>query len=142
MSKSSALQFRKGRPGDLYAIRRLLRMMDMDDQINPCSCLVCEKDARLLGFARVEVVEGEPYIRPIVVDSPAQGSGVGRQLVQRLAQEWPHLRVVARGEMVGFYTRLGFKPMGWEEVYPPFVDECCNCPKLANCQPKPLKLPG
>jgi N-acetylglutamate synthase-like GNAT family acetyltransferase len=135
---NTGVQLRKALPADLRQIHRLLVLNDMLGEVDAQDCVVAESMGELTGFARLELADGLPYIRPIVVAPDAQGQGVGRELVQYLLLSYPRLRVIARGDALGFYTRLGFQQIEWEQVYPVFVQECRDCPHLPSCSPQPL----
>ena len=134
------IQLRTATPADLPQIYQLLEINDMLGEVEVQDCVVADSMGELAGFARLEFADGSPYIRPIVVAPDGQGRGVGRELVQYLLLNFPSLRVIARGDALGFYTRLGFQQMDWEQVYPPFAQECRDCPHLHSCNPQPLEF--
>jgi N-acetylglutamate synthase-like GNAT family acetyltransferase len=136
----SSVQLRAAVPADLPLIYRLLELNDMLGEVEAQDCVVAEAKGEMAGFARLELADGAPYIRPIVVAPDGQGKGVGRELIQYLLLTFPKLRVIARGDALGFYTRLGFRQMDWDQVYPPFAQECRDCPHLPSCDPQPLEF--
>jgi amino-acid N-acetyltransferase len=137
---NAGIQLRKAVPADLPQIYRLLELNDMQGEVEAQDCIVADYMGELAGFARLEIADDLPYIRPIVVAPDAQGKGVGRELVQYLLLSYPRLRVIARGDALGFYTRLGFQQMDWEQIYPAFAQECRDCPHLPSCNPQPLEF--
>lgn len=132
------VRMRPGCTQDLPALLELLSTYGMSGEITPAECLVAAGPEGLMGFARVEVADGLPFLRPIVVAPEYQHQGIGRRLVQHLLDQLPELRVVARGEAVGFYTRLGFEPTSWEAAPLRFRQECEVCPDSPTCRPVPM----
>ncbi len=133
-----SIRFRYGRPTDLPAIHSLMLSSGMSGEIDPHECLVAENKAGILGFARVEVIQQQAFIRPIVVQPSAQHQGIGRQLVQHLFDQWSELRVVSRGKVQDFYRRMGFTHYPWKDVPREIRQECELCPEVSNCQPIPM----
>lgn len=136
------VRMRRGRPEDQDVLLELLDQYGMVGAITPADCLMAEGVGGVIGFARIEIVEGLPYLRPIVIDTAYRHQGIGRRLVQYLLAQIPELRVTARGEAVDFYTRLGFELMPWEAVPPLFRQECEACPERTACRPVPMRFPG
>lgn len=139
---NQVVRIRPGRPGDQDGLLELLEQNGMAGQITPAECLIAEASEGMIGFARIEMVDGLPYLRPIVITTHYRHQGIGRQLVQCLLTEFPELRVTARGEAVDFYTHLGFELMAWDAVPLPYRRECETCPEMSTCQPVPMKYPG
>mgnify|MGYP000889738397 CR=1 FL=1 len=51
------------------------------------------------------------------------------------------LRLISRGTSEGFYRKLGFVEMPWEDVDLEAAEEDCdNCPYRAECHPVPMRL--
>ncbi len=79
---------------------------------------VRDETRRLLGVGRLHFNSPEEsQIRYMAVDEAAQGSGVGRSLVEQLetiAREQNAAQIVlnAREAVVGFYERLGYEIVG------------------------------
>ena len=141
-TRQAGIRLRQGRPDDHPALMNLLAQNDMVGEISPDDCLLAEKGNRLLGFVRVELDQKIPYLRPVVVASDCRKQGVGRRLVQQLLTEFPELRVVARGQAVDFYERLGFETFEWTELPLRFYRECELCPDLELCNPVPMRYGG
>ena len=131
---------RLAQPEDLPDIYALMATFDMCGEFSAEGCIVAEIEGRLAGFARVETADGKPYLRPIVVARQDQGRGVGKALLVHILDQEPGLTVIARGSAVGFYSRAGFEIADWDEIHPPFRDECVVCPDLGICNPVPLVL--
>ena len=139
---AQVVRLRHGRPEDQDGLFELLEQNGMAGEITPAECLMAEGAGGVIGFARIEIVDDLPYLRPIVIATQYRHQGIGRLLVKRLLSKRPELRVIARGEAVDFYTHLGFGPMAWEAVPPLYRRECENCPELSPCQPVPMRYPG
>lgn len=139
MASKVNVQIRSGRSSDLPAIHRLQGIYEMSWSIDPDTCIVAVKSKELIGFAFTGFEAGIPYLRQIVIAPESQHSGVGRRLVQKLLKDFPGLHVVARGDAAGFYTRLGFIPIQWQEIPPALNEECQRCAELKSCMPVPLR---
>jgi N-acetylglutamate synthase-like GNAT family acetyltransferase len=132
------LNVRRGGESDLTALQRLLESHQMKTEVDPAEFWLAEVEGGLAGAARLEWEDGLAYLRPVAVDPEWQAQGIGRRLIQELAEGLPELNVVARGEAVGFYTRLGFMPAAWEQVPERYRQECADCPDSESCQPQPM----
>lgn len=99
-------------------------------------------DDEVVGFCRLQDdVNGIAYVNPIVVYSAWRGYGVGRALIEDARAQAGELRLIARGTSEGFYRRLGFSEMPWEDVDLEAAEEDCDrCPYRAECGPVPMKL--
>jgi len=139
MSLPEVIQLRWGTPNDRSAIIALLKHEEMGEGIDPTECLIVEAKNGFLGFARVEVVEGEGYLRPIIVSPQGQGKGIGRILMSGLQQKWCKLLLVARGDAIGFYQKIGFETIDWQEIAEIIQKECLDCPKQGTCRPVPMR---
>lgn len=95
-----------------------------------------------VGFCRLDADEnGVAYVNPIVVFDTWRGYGVGRALIEDAWSREGELRLVARGQSVGFYEKLGFKPLSWDEVdLKAASEDCDNCPVREECGPLPMRL--
>lgn len=96
----------------------------------------------VVGFCRLQDdVNGIAYVNPIVTYSAWRGYGVGRALILDALEQAGELRLIARGASVGFYRRLGFEEMPWDEVdLEAAEEECDSCPYRADCGPVPMRL--
>jgi len=131
---------RNGTEADLPALQTILANNQMEVNVNPDEFLLAEIDGELVGIARLENEADQVYLRPIVVDSKWHGKNIGTALVRRIAHGVDVLHVVARGQSTGFYQKLGFLPIPWEQVPMRYQQECNACPDLAECQPQPMVL--
>ncbi len=136
--RDSSVQVRPAAQGDLPGIQTLMAQSDMYGEFLAEECVVAEIGGRMCGFVRIEVVDAQPYLRPIVVDFHAQGRGVGTALLHYVFERTKSVIAIARGSAAGFYTRLDFQPVAWDQIYEPFRQECAACPDLAECQPQPM----
>ncbi len=126
---------RRATPTDEQATTALMERVDMVAPFEPESILLAFAGETLVGYARVEIVEGKPFIRPIAVDAMARGLGAGRTLIDAWSEVHPALYLVSRGPVRAFYEKLGFVPISWEGIPEEFYAECEGCPGREECQP-------
>jgi N-acetylglutamate synthase-like GNAT family acetyltransferase len=129
---------RDGQEPDRPRIGELLAYYQMEADLDPVEFLVAEVDGLVVGAARLEWADGQVYLRPLVIAAGWHQRGIGRALVSQLLSKSTGLRVVARGNAAGFYERLGFERVNWEQVFPAFVGECQDCQYHQSCQPVPM----
>lgn len=131
---------RQGRPSDAPALVHLLASQRMATDIDPADFFVAEVNDRLLGAVRLEWAgPDDAFLRPIVVAKEAKGTGLGRALLERLFGACSRISVVARGDAVPFYRRLGFTAMDWSSVPGQYRDECKGCGDFAQCRPVSMR---
>jgi N-acetylglutamate synthase-like GNAT family acetyltransferase len=134
------LCIRQGRPSDARALAHLLASQRMGADIDPVDFIVAEGNCGLLGAARLEWAgTDEAFLRPIVVAAEAQGTGLGRALLERLFGVCSRISVVARGDAVPFYRHLGFTARDWSSVPGQYRDECECCGDFAQCRPVSMR---
>ena len=134
------VRIRQGCPSDGHALVRVLASHYMGTDIDPVDFVVAEVDGRMLGAARLEWVgTDEAFLRPIVVATEARGMGLGRALLERLFGVCSGISVIARGDAVPFYRRLGFTVKDWSSVPGEYRDECEYCEDRAECRPMPMR---
>lgn len=94
-----------------------------------------------VGFCRLQNDEnGIPYVNPVVTYAPWRGYGVGRALIEEAHARFGELRLIARGTSAGFYRKLGFVDMAWEDTDQAAASEDCDgCPYRAECNPQPMR---
>ena len=99
-------------------------------------------DDAVVGFCRLQDdANGIAYVNPIVTYSAWRGYGVGRALIEDARQIAGELRLISRGTSEGFYRKLGFVEMPWEDVDLEAAEEDCdNCPYRETCGPVPMRL--
>ncbi len=96
-------------------------------------------EGNVVGFLRVaRGVNDVMHVNPVVVVSTWRGHGVGRALMEDALQRFGELRLVSRGESVGFYEALGYAPMLWDDIDKAEVDDCDNCDMRSVCKPVPM----
>lgn len=110
-------------PGDFSGVVRLLEASDLPAAgLDPSlpDFLVAEERGRLVGAIGLEVYGDCALLRSAVVDAGSRGSGVGRDLVERLLQ-----RARTRGvrevfllttTAEGYFPRFGFVPIARTQV--------------------------
>lgn len=88
-------------------------------------------DGEIVGYAGAFCLAPDADVQTIAVDAPAQGRGVGRQLLERLievarAAGCTHLMLEVRSdnaEAIGLYERFGFERISTRrDYYAPGVD--------------------
>ena len=92
------------------------KLRAMLDGANLVACAFADGD--LIGLARTITDHTYvTYVADVAVDSEFQRRGVGRRLLDELAQAAPTAKLVlnAAPAAVGYYPRLGFTPLasGW-----------------------------
>jgi N-acetylglutamate synthase-like GNAT family acetyltransferase len=133
------ITMRQGRPEDYAGLQNVLQACGMCGEMSTDYCLVAFEEKSPVGLARLEFGEGIPHVRPIAVLPQWQGQSIGTRLLRIVITIFPEVRVVARGHATGFYGNLGFEPLTWEETYPPFRQDCEQCPDRAECNPCPMR---
>ena len=100
------------------------------------------EDDVVVGFCRLQDdVNGIAYVNPIVTYEAWRGYGVGRALIEDAHALAGELRLISRGTSEGFYRKLGFVEMPWEDVDLEAAEEDCdNCPSRESCGPVPMRL--
>ena len=138
----SAIKFllRKGEELDRLAIHSLLASYEMEADLPPSDFMVVEINGQLAGAARLEWEDQGVYVRPILVNPAWRRRSIGTALIRALTQNLSVLHVVARGQAIGFYRKLGFQPMSWDQVPERYRDECETCPNSNTCHPEPMVL--
>ena len=100
------------------------------------------EDDAVVGFCRLQDdANGIAYVNPIVTYAAWRGYGVGRALIEDARAMAGELRLIARGTSEGFYRKLGFVDMPWDDVDLEAAEEDCDsCPYRADCGPVPMRL--
>ena len=140
---SELFTIRNARQADLAYINSYAQAAGMDRMpgIERIRVAVNDEDI-VVGFCRLQDdVNGIAYVNPIVTCDTWRGYGVGRALIEDARSLAGELRLIARGTSEGFYRKLGFVEMPWEDVDLEAAEEDCdNCPYRATCGPVPMKL--
>lgn len=145
MGSENQLEIRPARKADLQRINSMARASGMSPVQNVSNVYVGE----IQGYGVVSYVKltfGRPdgicHVNPIVVDRPWRRLGLGKRLILFLLDRYGEVRLVARGESEGFYERLGFENVGWEQIYDPVASECDTCSDREDCRPRPMGRRG
>ena len=88
-----------------------------------------------IGYLRVQRTSKGPHVAPIAVLPNWQGRGVGRALMKSALERHGCLKLVARGEVAGFYRTLGCREIGFEEISGELEEDCLHCADRIACQP-------
>ena len=135
---------RDAREADMALIDAYAQAEGMDRMPGPERIRVAvDADDAVVGFCRLQDdVNGIAYVNPIVVYALWRGYGVGRALIADARRIAGELRLIARGTSAGFYRKLGFAELAWEDVDLEAAEEDCdNCPSRDACGPMPMRLP-
>lgn len=134
------VRIRQGRPSDGRALALLLASHRMATDIDPVDFILAELNGGLLGAARLAWVgANDGFLRPIVVATEARGTGLGRDLLERLFGICSSISVIARSDAVPFYRHLGFTTVDWSSVPGAYTEECECCEDLAQCRPMSMR---
>ena len=143
MLMGALFTIRDAREGDMGLINAYAQAEGMDVIPGPARVRVAVNDEDVpVGFCRLQDdVNGIAYVNPIVTYDAWRGYGVGRALIEDARAIAGELRLISRGTSEGFYRKLGFSEMSWDEVdLEAASEECDTCPYRANCHPVPMKL--
>lgn len=136
---------RDARPSDMGLIDAYARQEGMDVLPGPERVRVAVNDSdEPVGFCRLQDdAQGIAYVNPIVTYGPWRGYGVGAALIADARQLAGELRLISRGASEGFYRKLGFQEMPWQEADLSAASEDCDgCPYYEECGPLPMRLPA
>ena len=145
MMAEELFTIRDARAGDLALLDAYAAAAGMDAMPGPERIRVAVAgDDTPVGFCRLQDDDqGIAYVNPIVVYETWRGFGVGRALIEDARAIAGELRLIARGESVGFYRALGFEDMPWEVADLAAASEDCDrCAWRAECHPVPMRLPA
>jgi len=134
---------RDAREADMPLINSYAAEAGMDVIPGPQRVRVAaNEDDMVVGFCRLQDdVNGIAYVNPIVTYEAWRGYGVGRALIEDAHALAGELRLISRGTSEGFYRKLGFVEMPWEDVDLEAAEEDCdNCPYRESCGPVPMRL--
>lgn len=140
---SDLFTIRDARESDMALIDSYANAEGMDVIPGPDRVRVAvNADDEVVAFCRLQDdVNGIAYVNPIVTYSAWRGYGVGRALIEDAREIAGELRLISRGTSEGFYRKLGFVEMPWDEVdLEAASEDCDNCPYRATCGPVPMKL--
>ena len=99
--------------------------------------LVAELDGKFVGCGALKVWSKDlGEVRSLAVDEQARRYGIGRRLVDelaRIAHERGLARLFAFTLQPGFFGKLGFEPVGHEQLPQKVFTDCMACPKFEKC---------
>ena len=93
-----------------------------------------------VGYIHIEKTPLGAHVAPVVVFENWRGHGVGSLLIHRALKIHGSLKLVSNGSSNGFYEKLGFVPVEWDEIEPAFQRDCLSCEFYEKCNPKPYEL--
>ncbi len=139
---------RKAQLGDVKGLQELVNMFarrermlalslsELYDQLRDFT-VVCDGNDAPLGCCSLHIVwEDLAEIRSIAVTESAQGTGIGRRLVEACVAEARALgvrRVCALTYVPDFFVKLGFTLVDKSELPHKVWSDCFKCPKFPNC---------
>ena len=93
----------------------------------------------IVGYLRLAFSpEGVAHVNPVVTYPTWRGYGVGRALMDEALERHGELRFVARGASVGFYEKLGYRAIPWEDVCLDVAEDYRICTLVDECKPQPM----
>ena len=93
----------------------------------------------IVGYLRLAFSpEGIAHVNPVVTYPTWRGYGGGRALRDEALARHGELRFVARGASVGFYEKLGYRAIPWEDVCLDVAEDCRICTLVDECKPQPM----
>ncbi|MCL7713082.1 GNAT family N-acetyltransferase [Stenotrophomonas mori] len=111
--------------------------------------LLAERAGRLLACCHIADEDGHGYFGMFAVSPTAQGSGVGKQVMQyaerHASAQWrlPSMRMTVidcRDELIAFYERRGYARTGIKKPFP-YGDERFGIPKRDDLRFEVLEKP-
>lgn len=112
---------RPARAADLPAIDALIASVEGDREALAASqFLVAQEDnGRIVGCVRLKPYADFYELASLVVETEWRASGVGRQLVARLLEQYQGtVYLICEDEVVGFFQRFGFARIPRQEMRP------------------------
>jgi len=99
--------------------------------------VVAEEEGQILGCGALHIIWGDlGEIRSLAVADRWQGSGIGRQIVDRLLEEARLLglpSVFALTYQRPFFVRMGFRAIEKEALPQKIWADCVDCLKFPDC---------
>ncbi len=93
-----------------------------------------------VGYIHVEATEQGPHVGPVVVFENWQGYDIGTALIHKARELYGPIKLVSNGTSNGFYDKLGFEKIDWDDVDSTFHRDCLSCPYFEQCGPQPYIL--
>ena len=98
---------------------------------------VVEQNGAVIGCCALHITWGDlAEVKSLAVGESTQGSGYGRQLVEKCLDEARGLgipRVFALTYVADFFEGLGFSRVDKGTLPQKIWSECINCPKFPDC---------
>jgi amino-acid N-acetyltransferase len=120
-----------------------LSLSDLYDNVRDFT-VAHSPDGALLGCCCLHIVwEDLAEVRSLAVAEPAQGTGVGRQLVESCideARQFGVPRVFALTYVAEFFERLRFEPVDKRDLPHKVWADCIKCPKFPDCDEAAVAL--
>lgn len=127
---------RKAQPGDLNSVELLMHIGGMGLASDWQEGIVAvDANGQVIGYIRIQQTPEGPHVAPVAVHPTRQGEGIGRALMEEALSQQGYLKLVARGEVAGFYRTLGCKEIPFEQISGDLEEDCQNCPDRDQCQP-------
>lgn len=102
--------------------------------------LAVSPEGQIVGYIHVlPGADGAMHVQSLASDSDWRGIGVGRALIEQAYDQHHDLRLVARGSAVGFYQKLGYHEVPWEDIDFNVSDDCYSCEIRDMCHPLPMR---
>lgn len=99
--------------------------------------LVCEDNGEIKGVCALHILwEDLAEIRSLAVRLDAQGTGIGRRLVNSCIREAARLgisRIFALTYHPDFFRKMGFRGVDKAKLPQKIWGECLRCPKFPEC---------
>jgi GNAT superfamily N-acetyltransferase len=92
-------------------------------------------DDELVGYIYIQRTAVGSHVAPIAVFSGWRGRGVGQALIQFELERNKTLKLVARGDSVGFYRALEFSEISFCEISDELEEDCNVCMYREECGP-------
>lgn len=134
------MRVRKMKREESSQIDELSRQADMDvpEDYDIVTVACADGATEIDGFLRVKLIGDAAYVNPVIVAAPLRGTGVGRRLMEDVMGRYDDVRLVARGYCVGFYRKLGFDVVPWDDIAPELARDCSTCGTRGACSPVPM----
>lgn len=146
-----ATTIRYAGPEDEEPLRDLLLHYDMDLAGAIDEHVLVQEDERIIAGGMLSQVKDDRYhLEVLAVRDEQRRTGAGRLLLSAMmGAPWQYCRaaspgavysitLVARGDVVPFYSKCGFEPCSFLELAAPHRLKCTECPDKQSCQPTPM----
>ena len=139
--ETAAFALRKAEPRDEKRVLSLMESagMGLAQDWQDGTVAVDDTD-NCIGYLRVQHTNKGHHVAPVAVYPAWQGKGVGRALMEHALKQFGSLKLVARGEVAGFYRALGYHEVPFEEISDELEEDCLHCADRAQCCPVAFAL--